>query len=272
MYSHIVLTNSEKLSLRMEGDMSGRAWLRFCTTLKKLKGIVMHDSSSNSLSKLVSGKMPAFETGLVRVYENNKIVNRQYFAVSNFIEAVRLQILSVMEAGLFIPSSFFTKLHDESIILRFGGDKGGQFMKSKFGLTVMKSPFLNSPDNFEILGTLDAEDSPYNLKHGLFHAWVDDLNRLFDETNGLNLVVLKTSDEELINVYFCDKAVSGEMFQDLHHDVLVVDEIESSDSEIYNSVLSETKHNEKLVWKVRDGKVCGLRKVSENKALCWESN
>ena len=200
-YSHVILSESERLNLRMEANMTCRSWTRFCTTLKRLKGVVLHNSASNSLSKLMAGKMPDFETGHVQVYEAKKLVMRQYFVVEDLLECVRMQIFSVMESGLFIPSNFFTTLTDGSIILRFGGDKGGHFMKFKFGFTVMNTPFPNSPDSFDVLGTLDAEDSAFNLRHGLFNQWVVPLNIMFNEQERLRAVVLKSSSDMLIDVF-----------------------------------------------------------------------
>ena len=116
-YTHIILSDSEQLNLRMDANMTGSSWLKFCTTLKRLKGVVLHDTASNSLSKLMAGKTPDFETGHVQVYESNKLVMRQYFIVENILESVREQIFSVMEDGIFTPSNVFTKLTNNSIIL-----------------------------------------------------------------------------------------------------------------------------------------------------------
>ena len=49
-----------------------------CRTLKKMKGIILHHTASNDMSKTMVGKMPDFESGLVDVYESNKIVNRRF--------------------------------------------------------------------------------------------------------------------------------------------------------------------------------------------------
>ena len=64
---HVLLSDSEKLTLQMFGNMASCAWIRFCKTLKRLKGIVSHDTATNDLSKLMSGKMPDFKSGLVCV-------------------------------------------------------------------------------------------------------------------------------------------------------------------------------------------------------------
>ena len=82
------------------------------------------------------------------------------------LEAIRVQVFCLLSVGMFAPSNFFTKINN-SIVLKFGGDKGGKFMKFKFGVTIMNTPFANSPGSFDLLGTLDAEDSFYNLKKRL---------------------------------------------------------------------------------------------------------
>ena len=89
------------------------------------------------------------------------------------LEAIRVQVYCLMSVGMFVPSKIFTKINN-SVVLNFGGDKDGKFMKFKFGVTIMNTPFANSPDSFDVLSTLDAEDSFYNLKkacliHGKNH-------------------------------------------------------------------------------------------------------
>ena len=36
-YTHVVITDLERLNLQMEGDMTGKSWIRFCVTLKRMK-------------------------------------------------------------------------------------------------------------------------------------------------------------------------------------------------------------------------------------------
>ena len=98
---------------------------------------MLHDTFSGSLTKLMAGKIPEFETGLIKFYKNDKILVRKYFYVTDMKEAIRDNLLGIFETGLFQPSSCFTTLDNSYIILRFGGEKRGHFMKFKFGVTVM---------------------------------------------------------------------------------------------------------------------------------------
>ena len=107
--------------------------------------------------------MPSFHSGKVTAYESNNVIQRQFFVIDNMLDAIRVQVLRLMSVGMFVPSKVFTKLNN-SVVLKFGGDKGGKFMKFKFGVTIMNTPFANSLDSFDVLGMLDAEDSFYNLK------------------------------------------------------------------------------------------------------------
>ena len=90
-------------------------------------------------------------------------MRRQYCTVDNFLEAICEQLSQVLNFVLFIPSDSFTNLSGDEIRIHFGRDKGGQFMKFKFGHTIMNQPLPNSPDEFEIVGILDAEENPHNL-------------------------------------------------------------------------------------------------------------
>ena len=73
-------------------------------------------------------------------------------------------------------------------------------MKFKFGVTVMNTSFSNSPDSVDVLGTLDSEDSFFNLHNGLFHRWVDHLNIFFDDVNPIQAVKISSSSGEFIDL------------------------------------------------------------------------
>jgi hypothetical protein len=77
------------------------------------------------------------------------------------------------------PSSELTALDDDTIIIRFGGDKGGDFMKFKFGFTVMNYLQTNSPDAFELCLSLDAPDTYFNLKT-LFDLKMEEFEFFFE--------------------------------------------------------------------------------------------
>ena len=126
-----------------------------------------------------------------------------------------------MEAGYFIPGKYFTKLEDNTIILRFDGDKDGHFMTFKFGVTLMDRPFANAPDSIKILGSLDAEEYVYNLKNALFYHWVDLLNLFFDLKNYRAFLIM-SSIGDFVDLHFCDSSMKAAMFENL--DITMLDE------------------------------------------------
>ena len=77
---------------------------------------------------------------------------------------------------ILLRSSVHTLFDDETIILRFGGDKGGKFMQFKFGVTVMNCRDPNSPDAFDLLASLDAPDTYYNMKTAIFDDYKAELD------------------------------------------------------------------------------------------------
>ena len=117
---------------------------------------------------------------------------------------------------MFIHSHIFTTLKHDEIIIRFGGDKGGQFMKFKFGYTLMNSSLPNSPDDFQIVGTLDADNAYYNLYHGLFNNLRSSLDMFFIQKKSLSVLVFKMSEGgPVINIEYCNKSVSTLAFSNL---------------------------------------------------------
>jgi hypothetical protein len=82
------------------------------------------------------------------------------------------------EAKLLKPSSEFTDLDDDTIIIRFAGDKGGRFIQFNFGVTVMNYVQANSPDTFELCLSLDAPESYFNLET-LFDLKVEEFEFYF---------------------------------------------------------------------------------------------
>jgi hypothetical protein len=100
-------------------------------------------------------------------------------AVDRISDAGCSRIRCLYDAKLLKPSSELTELDDDTIIVRFGGDKGGHFVQFKFGFTVMNYVQTNSPDAFELCLSLDAPDSYFNLKT-LFDLKMDEFEFYFD--------------------------------------------------------------------------------------------
>jgi len=148
--------------LRQAGGMTDRQYIAFDNMLKDVTGFSVLDQK-NTLAKMVEGIMYDFTVHNLAVVVSKQQVNRQAFLVDRINDVVLQCIVSLYEKGLLLDSSILTTLDDDYIIVRFGGDKGGSFMKFKFGLTIMNSVNVHSPDAFEICCTLDASDTYHNL-------------------------------------------------------------------------------------------------------------
>jgi hypothetical protein len=74
------------------------------------------------------------------------------------------RIVALLEEDALIPSSQMTNLDDDTIMICFAADKGGTFMTTKIGLTVMNCMNPNIPDLFDLFRSLDTLDSYYNWK------------------------------------------------------------------------------------------------------------
>jgi hypothetical protein len=59
-------------------------------------------------------------------------------------------------------------LDDSTIIIRFGGDKGGKNMAFKGGFTVMNAPKPNLSAALDLLATMEAFDKYNNLRDDIF--------------------------------------------------------------------------------------------------------
>lgn len=102
---------------------------------------------------------------------------------------------------MFLPSQVFSLIDNDRIILKFGGDKGGKTLKTKFGVTIMNTPLSNSVDAFDLIAAVDSEDSYHNLKVGIFDFYRRDLSALFDDNKPLSMLVIIDSDH--IPIYCC---------------------------------------------------------------------
>jgi hypothetical protein len=64
-------------------------------------------------------------------------------------------------------------LDDSTIIIRFGGDKGGKKMAFKWGLTVMNASNPNSSTALDLLATMEAFDKYNSLRDAIFQNHVE---------------------------------------------------------------------------------------------------
>ena len=206
--------------------------------------------------------MPSFQSGKVTVYENDNLVTRHYFIVENMHEAICVQVLNIMLVGMFVPSIIFTKLENK-LLLKFGGDKGGKFVKFKFGVTIMNSPFLNSPDSFGVIRTLDTDDSYFNLKHGIFNMLEGTLNLLFYYDDYVQSIIMKTSEGDVINVIYAKKNVTSDIFSNISllNEQSTNFNLTHRDNDIPVIVTKDDKR-EKYLWLVCENNIVSIMRVS----------
>ena len=69
-YNHISMVKDERLPLWLAGSMTNTGCLSFCLTLKNIRKIVLHDTKSSRLPKIMEGKMSSFQSGKVTVYDS----------------------------------------------------------------------------------------------------------------------------------------------------------------------------------------------------------
>jgi hypothetical protein len=68
---------------------------------------------------------------------NKQHVNQHAFLVDKINNVVLQCIISLYKKGLLLDSLLLTALDEDYSIVRFGGNKGGTFMKFKFGLKLL---------------------------------------------------------------------------------------------------------------------------------------
>jgi hypothetical protein len=89
------------------------------------------------------------------------------------LKFIELRVSKLFENQVFLPSFSFTLLYDSTLIIRFGGDKGGKKMAFKWGLTVMNAPKPNSSAALDLLATMEAFDKYNNFCDAIFQHHVE---------------------------------------------------------------------------------------------------
>ena len=256
-YNHVLSSPEQRLELQLAGNLSDKAYLNFARKLKEMSGFVIHDSKT-SMTSMMEGKLPNFTIGDVNVYEKNKLVQRTLFQVDNILDTISGSAFNLISRGLFIETSLFTSIADDVIMLRFAGDKGGSFMKFKFGVTLMNQPFPNSPDSLDLLAVLDTEDSFYNLKHGIFSQIKDELDILFDTETSLFLTIFE-NETKVVGVCF-----SYGSLETTFANVTLIDIGENNVSETKNRILLMGNNEINFVGIVQSGKLVGVGSLRGN--------
>ena len=199
-YKRIVKSQKDQFKLKMAGGMTDRSWLRFCRELKKISRYTIHHGLV-SMNNYLADQIPDFTSGKINVMEKEKICERRCFRVHSIYAVLCWRLQLLYQNGLFLPSQVFSLIDNDRIILKFGGDKGGKTLKTKFGVTIMNTPLSNSVDAFDLIAAVDSEDSYHNLKVGIFDFYRRDLSALFDDNKPLSMLVIIDSDH--IPIYCC---------------------------------------------------------------------
>ena len=143
--------------------------------LVQLTGFSIH-SSKNMLSALTDGKMSDYIIECRMMIVNSSLHERRVFRVTKISDVVEHRLCKLLRNKIFVPSSRHTLLEDSTIIVRLGGDKGGNTMAFKFGLTVMNCPKPNLPESFDLIATMEAFDTYTNLRDAIFQYYKDELD------------------------------------------------------------------------------------------------
>ena len=111
-------------------------------------------------------------------------------------QVIEIRVLKLMShKGAFCPAPEKTALGDDNIIVLFRrGDKGGKRMAFKFGATVMNCMKPNQTEAFNLIYKMEAFDTYYNLKHGVFKHYKAELDFLFNVDKDPNFFVICDKD------------------------------------------------------------------------------
>ena len=148
--------------------------------------------------------MPDFSLQKVAISIKHKIYERQMFIVDSVIAYICMRLYWLIDDGLFVTSSTNTKLGDDNVIFRLGGDKGGKEMQFKFVFLCYEPGNGNSPESFDICVTLDALDTFTNLQSAIFNSKIggkEEMEIIFDlRTLPRFFIVSKSSNDECLLV------------------------------------------------------------------------
>jgi antitoxin component of RelBE/YafQ-DinJ toxin-antitoxin module len=192
----IVLDRDDHLSLLSAGGMTDRQMLAFGRRFAKLTGIVFHNSG-NTLAKSTANLVPDCTISKVKVAIKGQEVERQSLQVDRLTDVISHRIVSLYENKVLKKSSDMTLLDDDTLIIRFGGDKGGTFMQFKYGITVMNCHSPNGADAFDICMTLDAPDTYSNLQT-LFESKESEHEFYFNLETPPSFGMLETEDNQVL--------------------------------------------------------------------------
>jgi hypothetical protein len=197
----VVLDEQQQGELQLMGGMTDPGFRAFNNLLVQMTGLSVHERTT-TLKKLTEGTMPNFTVSNVEVIIKGKKVKRQMMVVDRITDVLCRRIVSLVNDNLLKPTSEMTDLDDDTIMVHIQADKGGTFMASKIGLTVMNCVNPNSVESFDMFASLDAPDSYYNWKL-LISKYKEELELYYNTKTPPNIQLFER-DEEVLAAFVCN--------------------------------------------------------------------
>jgi hypothetical protein len=212
----IVTSSEDHLLLQQTGMMSGQQMLMFNQIIVGLTGISIH-STITAIAALKDKQMPDYTITMVKFLVNKTMQPRCVFRVARWTQVIELQISKLFENQVFLPSSSFTFLDDSTLIIRFGGDKGGKKMAFKWVITVMNAPKTNSSTALDLLAKMEDFDKYNNLRDAKFQYHVEESVVIYNTEHDPILIKIRAKGgiTFLIKVSVC-----GIVYDPLLHDAV----------------------------------------------------
>jgi hypothetical protein len=194
IFTHVKIKSAEdQLLLQQTGGMTDRQMLAVNKLLIRLSGFSIH-SRKNTLAALTDGKLCDCTIDSVKLSVNGVMQERYIFWVKCISDVIKDQVFNLLKHKDFVPSSYNTKLNDSTVIVRLGGDTGGNSMVFKFGITIMNCLQPNLPENFDLIATMEAFDTYHNLKSTIFQPSETELHWLCKTGDGVEPTLIVVTD------------------------------------------------------------------------------
>jgi hypothetical protein len=168
-----------------------------------------------------------------------------------------------------------TLLDDDTLIIRFGGDKGGNFMQFKYGITIMNCHSPNGPDAFDICMTLDVPDTYANL-HSLFESEESEHQFYFNLESPPSFAMLETEDNKVLCdcMFNVDSDSTTKSFEEVWANLEEV-ELDMDDNQssigIHSGGPYSIKTSSKLQVLIESGTAWGICFSDSDEVLCFRS-
>jgi hypothetical protein len=133
------------------------------------------------LTKAAQYLLPGFVIEHNNLLFGSTLQSQKVLLMDRIGEVIETRVCSLFQCNGLKEVSECTKLSDDHLVVRIGGDKGGSVMQSQVGVTVMKYDMPNTPKNFDFIGAFDAKDTYYKLKKSIFSHFEEELKILCAE-------------------------------------------------------------------------------------------